>query len=268
MHTLRDELRTLATALMFFTILPLPAYQYRPELLQRMLRYSAAAGWVIGAIGALVFLLSVQLWPLHVATGLALLATAFATGCLHEDGFADFCDGLRAQGNHEAKLAVMRDSRIGLAGRVGAVSMLLARLLALWLIGDALLIAASVVIGHSLGRFASAFLVFDLYYARKAGPGNASALASGRKPTVTGMTPLDTLLAGGMGLVTLLLLPELHFFWLIAPLVAAYLALRLLLLRVFGGYTGDSLGAAQQLFELTVYCSVAVIAIACASAGA
>lgn len=263
---IQDELRVFASTVMFFTVLPVPAFAFRPELLQRILRYSSTIGWVIGAIGAAIAVAAGQLWPPAISVGLALTATIIATGCFHEDGFADFCDGLATPGDRTAKLSAMRDSRLGFAGRIGAVAMLLARAGALLAIAHPVtggtaapaLLASALIVGHSLGRFASALLVFDLQYARQA---DRDLPASGIKPAVTQMGPLDTLLAGTVALASLLLLPGVAYFWLPAILLLPYLALRVVLLRIFAGFTGDCLGAAQQIMELGVYLGIMAVTL-------
>ncbi len=170
-------------------------------------------------------------------------------------------DGAVAPGDRTAKLTAMRDSRLGFAGRGGAVTMLLARAGALLVIshaGPPALLAGALIVGHSLGRFASALFVFDLQYARQA---DRDLPASGLKPAVTEMGPLDTLLAGTIALASLLILPGVAYFWLPAILLLPYLALRVILLRVFAGFTGDCLGAAQQIMELGVYLGVVAVTL-------
>ena len=106
------EFRTALTAIMFYTVVPVPAFEFRPDYLQRILRYSSLVGAFVGGVGALVYSGFLLIFPGEVAILLALFSTALMTGCFHEDGFADFCDGISTPGSRTQKLAAMRDSRI------------------------------------------------------------------------------------------------------------------------------------------------------------
>lgn len=86
------------------------------------------AGALIGAIcgGVYALALLVRLSP-ALGAALALAAGALATGCLHEDGLADFCDGIGGGRDRAAKLEIMRDSRIGTYGATALILSFLLR---------------------------------------------------------------------------------------------------------------------------------------------
>ena len=88
-------------------------------------------GLIIGAmLTGLDFLLGLAL-PGLPATALLLVAWVAITGGLHLDGFIDCCDGLLVAKGPEARLEIMKDSRVGAFGVVGAVCLLLVKFSAL-----------------------------------------------------------------------------------------------------------------------------------------
>ena len=252
------EFRIILTTIMFYTIVPVPAFAFRPDYLQKILRYSSLVGAVIGAVGAFVYWCIAQIFSpgVHadpITTIGALLVITAMTGCLHEDGFADLCDGLATHGSLDRKLNAMRDSRIGSAGATGLVLMLALKIAALCAI-DATQIPAALIVAHSVSRFAGGAYVFTHSYARAR---SDAAPASGNKPIVTRMTPGDFLIAGTIASCTLLLLPDARAFILAPILAGGFWMFGRLLEKNFGGYTGDCLGAAQQLFEVMIYLTIA-----------
>lgn len=207
----------------------------------------AAAAWALPLAGLLVGLtagavmaaaLALGLSPL-VAGGLALGAQVMATGALHEDGFADICDGFWGGASPERRLEIMRDSRIGSHGTVGLVLTLGLRWLGLAALADMQAIVAVIAVAMA-SRVAPVALMGWLPAARIDGLG-AQGKAVGRR---------SVLAAALLGGLPMLLLPQ---GW--AALIAAGLAVAVLALIArakIGGQTGDVLGGGQQLAEIAL----------------
>lgn len=70
---------------------------------------------------AAVLWLAGQIMPVSLAWILALIARLLVTGCLHEDGLADFFDGFGGGTTRERTLAIMKDSHIGSYGVIGLI---------------------------------------------------------------------------------------------------------------------------------------------------
>jgi adenosylcobinamide-GDP ribazoletransferase len=174
-----------------------------------------------------------------------MAATVLATGAFHEDGFADTCDGFGGGWDKAQILAIMKDSRLGSYGAIGMTLMLLAKWNALMDVDPAYLLPA-LLAGHAASRFAATTLIFSLDYARE----DASAKA---KPLTAAMGTSGLLVAAVFGLApsALLPLPELACA-LGAAALATFLMARYFVRRI-GGYTGDCLGATQQVAELAFY---------------
>lgn len=252
------EVRIFFTALGFFTRLPVPAWVgYDPDWLAAAPRYLPLVGLLVGLVGGLVTEVAALVIHGWVAIVLGMIATVWLTGALHEDGFADACDGFGGGWDRTQVLAIMKDSRIGSYGVVGLVLLLLLKYQALQTVdGDVELfdgaaiegisaLLPALVVAHGVSRLAVVGVMASLDYARTE-DSRASSLA-GRPhigslvmATVCGLLPCLWLPVSRVGVALLLVL-------------LATLAARRYFRRRIGGYTGDCLGAVQQVTEVVFY---------------
>lgn len=253
MQTMLRELRLFLTAVQFFTRLPVPAWVgHSAQQLEQAARYLPLAGAVVGALAAAVLWLCAQALPLPLAVGLSMAAGILATGAFHEDGLSDFADGMGGGHSKEKALAIMKDSRVGAYGVLALVLALLLKFEALLALCDSLpLAAATLVAAHAVSRLMAVSLMLTQRYIRD----DDSARA---KPAAQRMSPASFAVALLTGTATLILLHAAgaNAAAVLAALIAAllmraYLAWRLQ--KRLGGYTGDCLGAVQQLSELAFY---------------
>ena len=243
---IRRELEYFFGALRFFTRLPVPAWVgHSAAALNRSARYFPAVGLVIGGIGALVFLGASLFWPQAVAVLLSMAATIYATGAFHEDGLSDTVDGLGGGWEKLRILEIMKDSRVGSYGVVAMVLTLLGKFTLLSAL-DAALVPYALLAGHTLSRFCSTMLLATMDYVRE-------DLLSKAKPLATRLSGREMLLAAGFVLAALALLPPQQAVagCVLAALATLWLAAKFK--RWLGGYTGDCLGAAQQVSEIAFY---------------
>jgi adenosylcobinamide-GDP ribazoletransferase len=237
------EARAVWAAAMFFTRLPLPSL---PVLLPEDER--RATGWwpLIGiGVGALVvgaWWLAAHVLPGGVAVGLGLATGMLFTGAMHEDGFADICDGFGGGRTHERVLEIMRDSRVGAYGAVGIVMLLGLKWQAMAALPPALLPAA-VIVAHALSRGAALAMTAALPYARSDG-----------RPAqrMTGVSGTRLAASAVVALAPLLLLPLTARAACLAVTVATWAGCALWFRRRLDGYTGDCLGAMQQIAEVAI----------------
>ena len=247
MSWLRTELHAMAAAVMFFTRVPVPAgWGGKPEDLQRAAAYFPLVGWFVGGVAALTWWLAAQLWPPLVASGLSLAATLLLTGAFHEDGFADVCDGFGGGYTKERVLEIMRDSRVGAFGAIGVVMMLGLKWHSVAAL-PAALAPALLVAAHGLSRTVAVSLMAVLDYVRED--------AAKAKPLATQLGGARLLVVLATGAATLALLP-MRLWWVLVPLLVTQVLLALWFKRRIGGYTGDCLGAAQQVAEVVFYLTV------------
>jgi len=243
---IRRELEYFFGALRFFTRLPVPAWVgHSAEALNRSARYFPAVGLVIGGIGALVFLGASLFWPQAVAVLLSMAATIYATGAFHEDGLADMVDGLGGGWDKLHILEIMKDSRVGSYGVVALVLALLGKFVLLVAL-DATLVPFALLAGHAVSRFCSTALLAMMDYVRE-------DLLAKAKPLATRLTIGEMLIAVFFVLLALALLPleKAIAGCLLAVIATFWLAARFK--RWLGGYTGDCLGATQQVSEIAFY---------------
>jgi len=243
---LRRELAYFFGAVRFFTRLPVPAWVgHSAEALNRSARYFPAVGLIVGGSAALVYAGALLLWPQPVAVLLSMAASIYATGAFHEDGLSDTADGLGGGWDKLRILDIMKDSRVGSYGVVAMVLALLGKFTLLAAL-DSALVPWALLAGHALSRFCSTLLLATMDYVRE-------DLLSKAKPLATRLSTGEMLLALIFALAPLFLLPAENAAagGLLAGLATLWLASKFR--RWLGGYTGDCLGATQQLSEIAFY---------------
>jgi adenosylcobinamide-GDP ribazoletransferase len=248
---MKKQLQLMFTALAFFTRIPCTAWgAHSEEDLNQAAKYFSLVGVVVGAVAALVYLAASTMLPSSLAILLSMVSTLLLTGAFHEDGLSDAVDGLGGGWEKEQALAIMKDSRIGSYGAIALVMALLVKFQSLSSLPPAL-VPAVLVVGHSLSRFASVTLMYFQRYVRE----NGKAKLLAQHISGTGL-----LVAAIFGLAPLALLAP-QLWWALVPVVVVGAWFARTLMRRLGGYTGDCLGAMQQLCELAFYLGV----VACIS---
>jgi adenosylcobinamide-GDP ribazoletransferase len=247
------QVRLFFIALQFFTRLPIPAWVgFEAAWLQHASRYFPLVGVVVAAIAAGVYYAAALVLPAPVAAVLSTAASIYITGAFHEDGFADTCDGLGGGMTKERALEIMKDSRVGAYGAIGIVCMLAAKLSALALLPPRVAVAA-LCVAHPLSRLAATALIWKLDYVR--GEGKAKPLAQQMTTSEFAIAALTCTLPAAYILATGAMTPAAMLAAICAALAAALWFGRLFVRRL-GGYTGDCLGAVQQLAEALIYIAV------------
>ncbi|HXU94039.1 MAG TPA: adenosylcobinamide-GDP ribazoletransferase [Gallionella sp.] len=250
-----QELRLFLTAVQFFTRLPVPAWVgHSAQQLEQAARYLPLVGVLVGAIAAATLWAGVHALPLTLAVGLSMVAGILVTGAFHEDGLSDFADGMGGGHSKEKALAIMKDSRVGAYGVIALVLVLLLKFQALLALCDTrsmTMTAATLIAAHTVSRLMAASLMMTQRYVRDDDSARAKPAAHQLSHTsfavalLTGTAALCLLFAAGAGIAAIFTAAV------GALLMRAYLAWRLQ--QRLGGYTGDCLGAMQQLTELAFY---------------
>lgn len=229
----------LLTRLPFWRIKEVPA-----ESFKHVVPYWSVVGWLTGGIMVAVLWLAGQVMPVSLAWILALIARLLTTGCLHEDGLADFFDGFGGGTTRERTLAIMKDSRIGSYGVLGLIAyfLLLSQLGALPLP----LLCTIAFCGDCWSKCCASQLINLLPYARREEESKAHVVYNR-------MTPAEWVVSLAFGcipvawLLPLQLLPAL-----LCPVIVLLFLVRLMKRRL-QGYTGDCCGATFLLCELGFY---------------
>ena len=243
-----QALRHFLLALQFFTRIPITGrladwVGYSPAMLRASAGHFPGVGWVVGAVAA---------------AGLATAATVWLTGAFHEDGLADTADGLGGSASKERALAIMKDSRIGSYGAVTLVLVVGLKIALTALLAErgAALAAIAVLYAHVLSRAAPLDVMWGLPYIGDADGSKSKPVAESitRESIWTGLAwalPALGLMWWALGLWQIAVA--------IVPWMIALGQMRRLLLRRLEGFTGDTLGATQQLCELALLLGVALV---------
>jgi adenosylcobinamide-GDP ribazoletransferase len=255
-------------ALQFFTRVPVTGrlarwVGYSPEMLRKSAAHFPGVGWLVGGLSALLYAALARALPEggYTPLVLAVLVTVFTvllTGAFHEDGLSDLADGLGGSSDRERALDIMKDSRIGAFGALALVLALLLKVALLALLGEAdpALACGALFFSHVLSRFTPLWLIRLL-------PHVGDTARSKSKPLADQISAAGLLVAALWTLAAVALagwwLPDPRL-WIVGGIAAAlaWLWIWRLLARRLQGYTGDGLGATQQVCEIAIYLGLAV----------
>ena len=275
MSAIRHFFRHFLLALQFFTRVPVTGrlaswVGYSPQMLRASAGHFPGIGWLVGCVAAGVF--AGACWALTlaghssqasawVAAVLSTLATVLMTGGFHEDGLADVADGLGGSLQRERALVIMKDSRVGAFGVLALVLVLALKFALLALLtgqgGQGMLqgVAVAIVAAHVLSRFAPLWLIRWL-------PHVGDDATSKSKPLA------DQISASALGVAFLWSIPAIALVWYAIGAIKTVVSLVFLMLtlawmyrwfqRRLQGFTGDCLGATQQMGELAFYLGLAL----------
>lgn len=251
---MKEQVRIFFTALMFYTRLPCPSWvDHSSEYVNKSIRYFSLIGWLVGAIAGGSFLLGSWLISPMFGIILSFAISALTTGAFHEDGFADVCDGFGGGWTKEKILMIMKDSRIGAYGVVGLVLIYLMKvslLLEIVTLGNEFWLVLMFISAHAISRFMASTIVFTHKYVRDTDDSKAGLIAQQTSKT-------NLVLSAIFGLPPILFLSYLSRNYLILAIIPLLYLIKMWLARYFtkwiGGYTGDCLGATQQVIEVAFY---------------
>jgi len=254
-----DFIADLARSVAFLSRIPVPDRFFLGQSgsFSRAVRAFPLAGVLIALVPALVLYTLSQTGDALVTSLIALSLMVLLTGALHEDGLADAADGLGGGRDREHALAIMKDSRIG---SYGVVAMLLsfslrAASLAALARFDSSLAAVSMLAAACLSRSVMIWHWSALPPART----NGVAVAIGAPER--GSRNLALLIGGVMGLIFIashLGIPVAIFAILVCAAAGQFFTA--FVRRKLGGHTGDTIGATQQVSEIVLLSTLALIA--------
>ena len=262
-----QALRHYLLAVQFFTRIPITGrlaawVGYSPAMLRASAAHFPGIGWLAALLSVAVY--AALHWALApnplapaVAAVFCTIATVLMTGGFHEDGLADVADGLGGSYDRERALDIMKDSRIGAFGAMALVLALLAKTSLLAHLGTQGMVPVltALVGGHVLSRFWPLLIVRSL-------PHVGDTARSKSKPLA------DQISRGALAAAVL---------WCFLPLALVYQAQAATFLiasitvsmvaaawmgrwfaRRLQGFTGDCLGATQQVGEIGFYLGAAL----------
>lgn len=253
---IKREVQSFFTAIMFYTRIPCPKWvDHSEEYLQLSRKYFPLIGWIVGGVSGLVLIGSTYVFSIQISVLLSMVVSVLLTGSFHEDGLADTLDGFGGGWTKEKILLIMKDSRIGTFGVVGLILVFLLKFMVTIEIINNLTnnpnwyIIVLLITAHSLSRWSALTFFMTHQYSKK-----NDEIGSKSKPLATAkFTFLDFIIASFFGIVPIFFLNNYYIFLLIIPVYIAKWLLGRWFNKWINGYTGDCLGATQQICEIVFY---------------
>ncbi|MBW3519935.1 adenosylcobinamide-GDP ribazoletransferase [Flavobacterium sp. NKUCC04_CG] len=258
---MKTEIKIFFTALMFYTRIPCPKWvAYSPELLNKSTRYFPIIGWIVGTLSFLVYCISHLVFSVEIAVLMSIAAGVLLTGSFHEDGLADGFDGFGGGWTKSSILDIMKDSRLGTYGAVALIFLFGFKFFALRdllieLQGKGLLFLLLLFINyHTLARFTAINITFISSYSR-------DDESSKSKPIVKAYSAKEIIGVYVFGLLPLLILLTYNgvFLFLLFPLAGLFFFSQRYFKKWIDGYTGDCLGAVEQLAEVIILLTYLIV---------
>ena len=254
-------------ALQFFTRIPITGalagwVGYSLAMLRASAAHFPGVGWLVGglvaALSAGLFALLPQnpMTPLVVAV-LGTVVGVLVTGAFHEDGLADVADGLGGSPDRNRAMLIMKDSRVGAFGALALVLVVLTKVALLALLGsyEPLLLVWGLFAAHVVSRSFPLLLIRAMAHV-------GDEAGSKSKPLADQISIASLLVAGFWLLAALLLVAscarELPLLVALACATLAWLWMWRWFQRRLQGFTGDCLGATQQVCEVAFYFGLAL----------
>lgn len=256
MKTIKNELIYFATALMFFTRIPVPfTVPYSSEIMNKSQKYFAWIGLLVGLVNAGILYISTQLFNLEIGIVVMMISSVLLTGAFHEDGFTDMCDSFGGGYGKEKILTIMKDSRVGAYGTIGIILLFALKFFSIQALGTADLMKTMgiIILAHTSSRFISGTMIYTHQYVTDIDVSKSKPLAN---------KPLDAvaLLVGFISvLLSFILIPDWRLMLAFALAYLGKICMGWYFKKHIGGYTGDCLGAVQQVTEVLFYLGTMII---------
>jgi adenosylcobinamide-GDP ribazoletransferase len=230
--------------LSFFTRIPIGNWDFGSLTLAQSIVFFPIAGALIGLLSGGFYIEMIELGlPSNISAWLVIGFQLLLTGGLHEDGLADTADGLASGRDRTQKLAIMHDSRIGSYGVLALITTISLRANIIAGFAGGFTTVFIFITTAACSRAFLAIFMYKIEYARDYG----LAVTAGKTNAA------KTLAASALGCVTLLWTGKiLAAITTVFALAIIYVVIKQITIKNFGGITGDTLGAAQQISEVAL----------------
>jgi adenosylcobinamide-GDP ribazoletransferase len=282
---LSQFLRHYLLALQFFSRVPVTGrlaawVGFSPAMLRASAAHFPGVGWLVGGVVALASAALLALLPVSgftplVVAALGTVLSVMVTGAFHEDGLADVADGLGGSLDRARALEIMKDSRVGAFGAIAVMLALLVKLSLLALLGslNGSLMCVALFAAHVVSRTWPLLTIRLLPHVGDAAGSKSKPLADQISLAALVVAflwcfaalALVILAQAAMVLVAIpgfLVSPAAGLAWLLGAGVLlsgmAWAWMARWFARRLQGFTGDCLGATQQVGEIAFYLGLAL----------
>lgn len=223
---------------------------YSDRLMNQSAVYFPLVGLLLGGIYAGLYLALAHVWSPLVCLILVTGFHLWITGAFHEDGLADSVDALGGGYSLEARLRIMKDSRIG---TYGTVALIVALALKVALLADSRVVWLALLLSPMVARLAPLLIMAFLPYVTDPDKSKSKPVADDFSRTrllyAAAFTAVTAALLAGFAVGILL--------WSVVATAGVAAAWGLYLQKQLGGYTGDTLGASVVFAELVLLLGLA-----------
>jgi len=240
---IKDEWTIFLVAFVFFSRIRIKIRgEIKSAEIAKSITYMPLIGMASASVAFGVYYLSNFIFPQEISILLLMIVSVLFTGALHEDGFADFCDGFGGGYSKEKILIIMQDSRIGVYGVIGIIFILILKYVTLIHIPKEKLFL-TLLLTYSLSRITPVWIVKLSRYAKQS-DSKSGAMAFG----ISGWR----VLAGSiLSCIFLFFFKEMFYIFVLITILIVYV-FRQYIEKKIQGFTGDCLGAIQQISESTL----------------
>ena len=258
---MKKEIQLFLIALMFYTRIPIKFnIEYSDDKLNASTRYFPLIGSIVGLCSFFGYFGLQFILPVEIAIIGSMIIGILITGAFHEDGLADFFDGFGGGWTTDKILDIMKDSRVGTYGMVATILQLAVKFYCLLHLVNVLepthyiWIALVFITYHSLARFTAIQLCFVLDYVRADETSKAKPIA--KKHTLKEMFGVYLF---GLIPIGIFIYHNIYFIIIFIPIIILIYYFKNYLKKWIGGYTGDCLGAVEQIAEGIILLSLLAI---------
>ena len=224
--------------------------RYSQALLSQSNRYFSLVGLLLGFLLSISYIVFSYAFNPVISILLMMAISLLLTGAFHEDGLADMADGFGGGYGADQCLTIMKDSRIG---TYGAVTLIMAFTLKFSLLlelssmqfNQLPIILFALILSQSLSRAVAASLISQIPYV-------SDEQTSKSKPLASSQSLADLVILLFIGCLPLWFFPIEIIISCLLVLISFQWIFKRYLLKKIGGFTGDCLGAAQQISELLI----------------
>lgn len=253
---MKKEIQLLCMAISFYTRIPIPFREYNKSLsFQQSTRYLPVVGWITGACLALIIIAAESLFSSWVAVVLGITAAIALTGAFHEDGLADAFDGFGGGWTRDKILDIMKDSRVGVYGMLALITTTLLKVMVIHDILNHLRAVPFILLliaTHTFSRYMAVVVLQTTPYVQRQEQSKVKIVTGG-------ITQKAFIVASVISLLPIVIVMNTvawYYGLIILPAGILTFYLRYYFRKWIGGYTGDCLGAVQQLNEIVLLLSI------------